>query len=626
MVAPESSALAAGMADSIRLPERGPGTAGRPDYLPVSEHGLIGDMHSVALVGTNGTIDWQCCPSFDAPTVFGSLLDTDRGGSFELAAAVPAKTRQFYLPDTNVLITRFFAEEGVGEIQDFMPVGGAAELQRHRLIRRVLCVRGTIPFRARVSPRFGYGMHPHAITEVEAGTVFTASSLTLGLTATVPVEHDDRDVTAEFKLAEGESAVFAMDEVGNDAVPRGCSGEEAKELLVGTVAFWRNWLSASRYRGRWREVVHRSALTLKLLTYAPTGAIVAAPTTSLPEQIGGERNWDYRYVWVRDAAFCVYALLRLGFTSEADAFMRFMLKHATPREDGASGPLQVMYGIDGRTELPERELGHLAGYEGSVPVRIGNAAAKQLQLDIYGELMDSVYLYDDWYRPISSAEWDAITTRTEWVCDHWDQPDEGIWETRGGPKKFLYSQLMCWVAIERAIRLATRRGLPADLERWRKSRDAIYRRIMDRGWSPKLQAFAQYEGGDVLDAAVLLMPLVKFISPTDPKWLSTLDALTASLVSDSLVYRYDPQASPDGVRGEEGTFSVCSFWYVEALTRAGRLEEARLAFEKMLTYANHVGLYAEQISRTGEQQGNFPQALTHLALISAAFNLDRALG
>jgi GH15 family glucan-1,4-alpha-glucosidase len=594
------------MADSIRLPERGPGRAGRSGYLPVSEHGLIGDLHSVVLIGTNGTIDWCCCPSFDAPSVFGSLLDTDRGGCFELAAAVPAKTRQFYLPHTNVLITRFFAEEGVGEIQDFMPVGGAAEAQRHRLIRRVLCVRGTIPFRAQVSPRFGYGMHPHALTEVEAGTVFTASSLTLSLTATVPFEHDGRDVTAEFKLAEGESAVFALDEAGSGAAPRACSGEEAEELLAATVAFWRNWLSASRYRGRWREVVHRSALTLKLLTYAPTGAIVAAPTTSLPEQIGGERNWDYRYVWVRDAAFCVYALLRLGFTSEADAFVQFMLRHATPREDGASGPLQVMYGIDGRTELPERELGHLAGYQGSVPVRIGNAAAKQLQLDIYGELMDSVYLYDDWYRPISSAQWDAITTRTEWVCDHWDQPDEGIWETRGGPKKFLYSQLMCWVAIERAIRLATRRGLPADLERWRKSRDAIYRRIMDRGWSPKLKAFTQYKGGDVLDAAVLLMPLVKFISPTDPKWLSTLDALTASLVSDSLVYRYDPQASPDGVRGEEGTFSVCSFWYVEALTRTGRLEEARLAFEKMLTYANHLGLYAEQISRTGEQQGNFP--------------------
>jgi GH15 family glucan-1,4-alpha-glucosidase len=602
-----------------------PGTDGRSGYLPVSEHGLIGDLHCVALVGTNGTIDWYCCPSFDSPSMFGSLLDSRRGGFFELAASVPAKTRQFYHPDTNLLITRFFAEDGVGEIQDFMPIGGAAEAQRHRLIRRVLCVRGTMPFRARVSPRFGYGMDPHTLTEVATGVVFTASSLTVGLTATVPVEHDDRDVTAEFKLAEGESAVFALDQLGSDAVLRAYSEQEAVDLMAGTVAFWRNWLSASRYRGRWREVVHRSALTLKLLTYAPTGAIVAAPTTSLPEQIGGERNWDYRYVWVRDAAFCVYALLRLGFTSEADAFMQFIVRHAGVSQAGAAGPMQVMYGIDGRTELPERELPHLAGYRGSRPVRVGNAAAKQLQLDVYGELMDSVYLYDDWYQPISSAHWDVITIRAEWLCDHWDQPDEGIWEARGGPKKFLYSQLMCWVAMERAIRLAVRRGLPADLERWRKVRDTIYRRIMDRGWSPRLQAFAQYEGAVVLDAAVLLMPLVKFISPTDPKWLSTLDALTASLVSDSLVYRYNPQASPDGVRGEEGTFSACSFWYVEALTRAGRLEEARLAFEKMLTYANHLGLYAEQISRAGDQQGNFPQALTHLALISAAFNLDRAL-
>jgi GH15 family glucan-1,4-alpha-glucosidase len=600
--------------------------AGSSASLPVSEHGLIGDLHTVALVGTDGAIDWLCCPAFDAPSIFGSILDRDRGGLFDLSASVPAKTRQFYLPDTNVLITRFLAQDGVGEVQDFMPVSRTAEAQRHWLIRRVACVRGSMPFRAQVSPRFDYGLRPHTLTEVGAGVIFTSGSMAVGLTATVPVEHDGRDVTAEFTLAEGESAVFAMDKVSGGAALRPCSATEAEELGDATVAFWRNWLSASRYRGRWRETVHRSALTLKLLTYAPTGAIVAAPTTSLPEQIGGERNWDYRYVWVRDAAFCVYALLRLGFTSEADAFMHFILRHATANAPGGAGPMAVMYGIDGRTELPERELRHLAGYLGSQPVRVGNGAASQLQLDIYGELMDSVYLYDRWYEPISSGHWDAIINRADWLCDNWDQPDEGIWETRGGRKKFIYSQLMCWVAMERTIRLAIRRGLPADLDRWREVRDAIYRRIMERGWSASRKAFAQYEGGDVLDAAVLLMPLVKFIAPTDPKWLSTLDALSASLVCDSLVYRYDPQASPDGVRGEEGTFSVCSFWYVEALTRAGRLEEARLAFEKMLTYANHVGLYAEQISRTGEQQGNFPQALTHLALISAAYNLDRALG
>ncbi len=613
------------MADASRSPHLLAEGTNPSGYLPVSEHGLIGDLHTVALVGTNGTIDWHCSPSFDAPSLFGSILDADDGGCFELAADVPAKTRQFYLPDTNVLITRFSAADGVGEIQDFMPVGGAAETQRHRLIRRVVCVRGVMPFRARIAPRFGYGTQPHTLTETDAGVVFSTDSLTVGLSATVPVEHDGRDVTSTLTLAEGESAVFALDEVTGGAAPSACSGEEAQERGEATIAFWRNWLSASRYRGRWREVVHRSALTLKLLTYAPTGAIVAAPTTSLPEQIGGERNWDYRYVWVRDAAFCVYALLRLGFVSEADAFMRFVLSHADARQASTAGPMQVMYGIDGRTDLPERELPHLAGYLGSKPVRIGNGAASQLQLDIYGELMDSVYLYDEWHQPISSAQWDVIAARADWLCGHWDQPDEGIWETRGGPKKFLYSQLMCWVAMERAIRLANRRGLPADLDRWRHARDAIYRRIMDRGWSPALQAFVQSEGAEVLDAAVLLMPLVKFIAPTDPRWLSTLDALTADLVSDSLVYRYHPQASPDGLRGEEGTFSACSFWYVEALTRAGRLDEARLAFEKMLTYGNHLGLYAEQISLAGEQQGNFPQALTHLALISAAFNLDRAL-
>ncbi|MFD8196382.1 glycoside hydrolase family 15 protein [Streptomyces wuyuanensis] len=603
-----------------------PGGAGTPLYLPISEHGLIGDLRSAALVGTNGTIDWYCCARFDAPSVFASILDAEKGGCFELAPDVPARTKQFYFPDTNVLITRFFAEDGVGEIQDFMPIADdSREADRHRLIRRVVCVRGSLPFRALVAPRFDYGSQPHTVRMEGDYPVFESPALSLSLTSSVPVETDGRDVWSLFKLHEGETAVFALDRLGSGAFPQACPTTTAEEAFQATVRYWRRWLSKSRYRGRWREMVHRSALTLKLLTYAPTGAIVAAPTTSLPEQIGGERNWDYRYVWIRDAAFCVYAMLRLGFTDEAQAFMRFLTENVCISY-GDEGPLQIMYGVDGRRELPERELPHLEGYLGSSPVRVGNDAVDQLQLDIYGALIDSIYLYDKWGEPISSEQWDHVCRIVEWVCENWDQPDEGIWETRGGRKNFLYSRLMCWVAIERAMRIARRRGLPADMVRWGGVRDAIYRRIMSRGWSAERNAFVQHEDDSVLDAALLMMPLAKFISPTDPKWLLTLDALGDELVSDSLVYRYDPQASPDGMRGEEGTFSICSFWYVEALARAGRPDEARLAFEKMLTYANHLGLYAEEIGHTGEQNGNFPQAFTHLSLISAAFILDRALG
>jgi GH15 family glucan-1,4-alpha-glucosidase len=392
-----------------------------------------------------------------------------------------------------------------------------------------------------------------------------------------------------------------------------------------TAAFWRRWIERSRYRGRWRESVERSAITLKLMTYAPTGAIVAAPTAGLPEQVGGERNWDYRFTWVRDASFSMYSLLGLGFTEEAAAFGRWMRDRIEEGAADGGHPLSIMYRVDGSSDLEEEVLDHLDGYCGSRPVRIGNGAADQLQLDIYGEALDAIHHGDRNGLGIADRGWTALTRIMDWLADNWDRTEEGIWETRGGQQPFVYGRLMSWVAFDRALRLAERHGRPAPVDRWREARDDAYRDIIANGWNDDVEAFVQIHGSDVLDASILMMPLVGFVTPTDPRWQSTLDAIGRTLVSDSLVYRYDPKASPDGLQGEEGTFSICTFWYVDALARSGRLDEARLTFEKMLTYANHVGLFAEEIGLTGEQLGNFPQAFTHLSLINAAINLDHQL-
>jgi GH15 family glucan-1,4-alpha-glucosidase len=608
---------------------RGDGLAKKARYLPIAEHGLIGDLHTVALVGTDGTIDWYCCPRFDSPSVFAAILDADRGGLFRISPDCQGwSSRQLYLPETNILITRFLMPEGVGEVQDFMPPPRTGEAQhRQRMIRRVVAVRGQMNFVVDIAPRFDYGRARHEVELTPHGAHFRSRELELSVSTRCPLEIVDRcDVRAQVALHAGETVTFILSRPEHDQSPLSYSDANIAAEFDATVAFWRGWLRSSTYSGRWREMVHRSALTLKLLTYAPTGAIVAAPTTSLPEHLGGERNWDYRYTWMRDAAFTLYALLRLGFIDEAGAFLAWLQARIRQAAERESGPLQIMYGIDGREDLPEEQLSHLEGYMGSAPVRIGNAAATQLQLDVYGELMDALYLCNKNGLPIYHDGWMQITSGLEWLIDHWDQPDEGIWETRGGRRHYTYSRLMSWVAIERAIRVARQRGLPADIPRWSNVRDRIYKQIMERGWNATRRAFVQQYDSDVLDASLLLMPLCKFVAPTDPRWISTLDAISAELVSDSLVYRYNVQSSPDGLVGEEATFSMCSFWWVEALARAGRLDEARLAFEKMLTYANHLGRYAEEIGPTGKQLGNFPQALTHLALISAAYNLDRQLG
>ena len=605
-------------------------------YPLIADHGLIGNLQTAALVATDGTIDWFCAPRFDSPSIFGSLLDHDHGGHFQIQPTADTFTRrQLYYPDTAILVTRFLTEAGVGEVVDFMPIASSTVASnRHRLVRMLRCVRGEMTFALDIAPRFDYGREPHEFHVVgEDGVVFEGAKTAMSLSI-VREPEDERlaqyhmnsegDLHAELTLSAGQARGMVL-ETGQPEAVRAIRVAEVWQLFDETVRFWRSWLAHSTYKGRWRETLERSAITLKLMTYAPSGGIVAAPTAALPEQIGGERNWDYRYTWVRDASFSIYALLGLGFTEEAAALGRWLSERVHDQVGGAGGPLNIMYRVDGSSDLIEEVLPHWEGYRGSSPVRIGNGAADQLQLDIYGEAIDSLYFAGQHGIEAGHLGWRRMCTVLDWLADNWNQPEEGIWETRGGRQDFTYGRLMSWVAFDRCIRLASQHGRPAPLERWRTERDAIYDQIMDAGWSEARQAFVQHSKTDVLDSALLRMTSVGFISPTDPMWTSTLEAMERELVTDSLVYRYDPGASPDGLRGAEGTFSFCTFSYVDSLARAGQVEKARNTFEKMLTYANHLGLYSEEIALTGEQIGNFPQAFTHLSLIDAALTLNRRL-
>ncbi|NIK59244.1 glycoside hydrolase family 15 protein [Kribbella shirazensis] len=605
------------------------------DYPLIADHGLIGDLQTAALVSTDGSIDWFCAPRFDSPSVFGALLDHEKGGHFRIRPAHGTfETKQLYFPDTAILITRFLTEAGVGEVIDFMPVTSSSHAtQNHRIVRLLRCVRGRMTFDLDIAPRFDYGRKAHQWHATEHGGVCTSDGSTLTVhivrepgdaRLSRPRVDDTGDVQVSFTLEAGQQRGVML-ETAADGPPREIRAAEAQQLFDDTAAFWRTWLAQSTYTGRWREMLQRSAITLKLMTYAPTGGLVAAPTAALPEQIGGERNWDYRYTWIRDASFSIYALLRMGFTDEAAAFSGWLRDRVKEKAGGASGPLNIMYRVDGSSDLTEETLEHWEGYRGSRPVHIGNGASDQLQLDIYGEALDSLYFADQRSLAIGHEGWLAVRDLLDWLTDNWDQPEEGIWETRGGRKDFTYGRVMCWAAFDRAIRLATSRSRPGPLDQWTRARDAIYDQVMDRGWDPERGAFVQQYGSKVLDSSLLRMPTVGFITPRDPLWLSTLRAMDSELVTDSLVYRYNPEASPDGLRGSEGTFSLCTFMYVDALGKAGRIEEARLTFEKMLTYANHLGLYSEEIALTGEQIGNFPQAFTHLALVDAAMTLDAQL-
>jgi GH15 family glucan-1,4-alpha-glucosidase len=586
----------------------------------IGDHGIIGDMETAALVAADGTIDYLCWPSLDSPSVFAELLDADGGGAFAIRPALDApRVLQIYVPDTNVLTTRWMAAAGSVEIVDMMPHPDARvhpERRARCLIRRVTVTRGTVAFTAHCRPRFDYAREVPQATAVDEGVRFAGRDLTLRLYASVPLTCGDGAAEADFTLSRGEGAWFVL---GEDALRRPDEATVDAEIAATTAA-WRRWLSRASYRGRWREEVLRSALALKLLTSNRHGSIAAAATFSLPEAVGAGRNWDYRATWIRDASFTVYAFMRLGFIDEAEHFRDWASQRVMAAD--RDNPIRIMYAIDGSEAADEQELPHLAGYADSRPVRIGNGAHAQSQLDIFGELMDSVYLSNKYGAAIDHAGWQHVRGMIDYVIANWQKPDAGIWEMRSAPRHFLHSRLMCWVALDRAIRLAKKRSLPAPLVAWAEARDAIVEDIWSNFRHPEHGYFVQDRGGTELDAAVLMMPLVRFVSSTDPVWLKTLDAIGEHLRDDGLVYRY---RNADGLEGTEGAFTTCTFWYAECLARAGRLDEAQMTLAKGIAYANPLGLFSEELDLRGDPIGNFPQALTHLAFISAAYFTNRRL-
>ncbi|MCF2503732.1 glycoside hydrolase family 15 protein [Dyadobacter sp. CY107] len=594
-----------------------------PEHARIEDYGLIGNLKTVALVSVEGSIDFMCYPAFDSPTVFAKLLDNKTGGSFAIFPQMDGyNTKQLYLPATAVLLTRFFSEEGIAEVTDYMPVDDKMD-KSNAIVRQVKTVRGKITFQAKCEPAFDYANASHTCEMRDAGVYFHANDADgtlMRLIADVPLQIRKNAGYAEFTLEQGKTAYLVL-ECGKSQVDEENPIEAYKKnTYQDTVDFWRNWSKKSSYKGRWTGTVNRSAITLKLLTSREQGSMVAAPTFSLPEVIGGGRNWDYRFMWIRDAAFTMYAFLRLGYTDEATAFLEWI--HDRCQED----KLYLMYTIDGGHNMEEKELAHLSGYQNSKPVRIGNGAQGQNQLDIYGELIDTIYIYNKQHSAITFEFWETIVEQVNVVIEKWKTADHGIWEIRNTEKHFLHSRLMCWVAMDRAIKIGQQRSFPFPENEWKQVRDDIYTDIYENFWNEEIGAWVQHKGAKTVDASVLLMSLMHFISPHEPRWLSTLKVVEEQLGVDVLLYRYkNGETSFDGLEGEEGTFNMCSFWYIESLAKSGEVAKALDSFEKMIGYANHLGLFSEQIGHKAEHLGNFPQAFTHLALISAALEIDKQL-
>jgi GH15 family glucan-1,4-alpha-glucosidase len=596
------------------------------DYKPIADYALIGDMRTCALVGLDGSIDWCCFPRFDSASLFAAILDHSQGGRFRISPTAASTSTQRYLPATNVLVTTFHGEAGVIDVTDFMPsLERGRELSAfHEIHRRVSCPRGEVEVEVLFEPRFKYALASVELLRRRHGVLATdredeAVALSAPDSVRWEVVGEEGRARARLTLKSGELAWFVLRYDDDEVHP--VASYESERKFEATIAFWDEWVSRIQYRGPFRAEVERSALVLKLLFYAPTGAVVAAATTSLPEELGGVRNWDYRFTWLRDAAFTLYALHVLGQYDEADRFMDYLKRICRKSADH----LQIMYGIGGERILTETELAHLEGYRGSRPVRIGNGAHDQLQLDVYGEVLDTAYLWHHNHR-MTEGLWSVLSGFADWVAANWRRQDSGIWEVRAGIQHYVLSKVMCWVTLDRAIRMAEELDMPGDLARWRAERDTIHAEVMDRGWSEGKQAFVQYYGTDALDASNLLIGIVGFLPRDHPRVKSTVAATLRELTSEDqeLVFRY---INPDGLPGDEGVFSICTFWLADALILSGEVEKGERIFRRMLRHANHVGLYSEELDpHSGEFLGNFPQAFTHIALINTAHILEWAHG